>query len=122
MVLAVLRNMLLAVTLLAFFGGMTLQAMPPVSAAVGSGTAKMADNCPHMSPLQHQGGSTRSMPCKSMDPECVKQMGCLGIASLPLRQAALEGPFAYGKAAYWTPVLNRAGRSIEPELLPPISL
>jgi len=57
-----------------------------------------------------------------MDPECIKQMGCLGTPSLPLRLGTNFVPFAYGKVEYSTPAVLRAGRSIKPDLLPPIGL
>ena len=121
MLRAILHRVILAVTLLAFVGGMTLQLMPP-KAAFASGTAPMSGDCAHMAMPSPDAGSGHAMPCKGMDPECVKQMGCLGTPSLPLRLGVDVIPFAYGKVVYWTPAVARDGRSIKPDLFPPIGL
>jgi hypothetical protein len=70
----------------------------------------------------HDVGNGHTMPCKGMDPECVKQMGCLGTPSLPPRLGSSFVPFAYGKVGYWAPAILLDGRSIKPDLFPPIGL
>ena len=115
-----LRRVLVALTIIAFAGGMTLQLLPPKEALTASHTA--APDCSHMAAMQAKTGSAPAMPCKGMDPECVKQMGCLGTASLPLPQPATPIVFAYHKVAWWLPTSSPSGRSIEPALLPPIRL
>ncbi len=122
MLWADLYRLILAVTLLAFVGGMTLQLMPPKAAFAASGTAPVSGDCSHMTMPQPDVDSGHSMPCKGMEPECVKQMGCLGTPSLPLRLGADSVRFAYGKVAYWAPALFRDGWSIKPDLFPPITL
>ena len=108
-------------SVIAFVGGMTLQLMPPREALAVSHAA--APDCPHMTAMQAKDmDSAPAMPRKGMDPECVKQMGCLGTASLPLPQPMPAAVFAYSKIAYWLPASFPSGRSIEPALLPPIGL
>lgn len=120
MLRAVVHRLVVALTLLAFMGGMTLQLMPPQTAFAGTASA---GDCSHMT-MPPDAGSTRKAPGKggSNLPECIKQMGCLGTPSLPLRLGAEIVPFAYDKVVYWTPAINHDGRLIKPDLFPPIGL
>ncbi|SRR6266576_6849325 len=119
---AVLHRLLVVLTLLAFVGGMTLQLMPP-KVAFAASPMPAAGDCSHMTMPPDDGGSGQKAPCQGSDlPECIKQMGCLGTPSLPLRFSASFVPFAYGKVSYWAPAILGDGRSIEPDLLPPIGL
>ena len=122
MLWAVLHRVILAVTILAFVGGMTLQLMPPKAAFAASGTVSVSGDCSHMTMPPQDAGSAHAMPCKGIDAECVKQMGCLGTPSLPLRLGANIVRLAYGKVVYWAPAAVRDGRSIKPDLFPPIAL
>ena len=122
MLWAVLHRLIMAVTLVAFVGGMTLQLMPPQAAFAGN---VMADgDCAHMAMADDAGGgSTQKAPCKSNNlPECVKQMGCLGTPSLSLRAGVGFTPVAYQLVSYSTAAPIRDGRTIKPDLLPPIGL
>jgi hypothetical protein len=113
--------MVVALTLLAFVGGMTLQLMPP-KAAFAAPAQAMSD-CAHMMMPPNDAGTGQKAPCKGGDlPECIKQMGCVGTPSLPSRLGADIVPFAYDKVVYWSPAVVRDGRSIKPDLFPPIGL
>ena len=117
---SLLQRLAVALTLLAFVSGMTLQLMPPKSTLAAAPLPAMGD-CEHMvAPAKV--GSSHTMPCKGIDPECVKQMGCLGTASLPLPPRSPATFFSYRRVAYWLPAEVFAGRSIKPDLLPPIGL
>jgi hypothetical protein len=119
---AVFHRLVVALTLLAFIGGMTLQLMPPQTAFAASAMPSAGD-CAHMAKPPDDAGSTHKAPCHGSDlPECIKQMGCLGTPSLPLRLGAEIVPFAYDRVVYWAPAINRDGRSIKPDLFPPIGL
>src|SRR4051812_2144815 len=122
MLRVVLHRLILTVTLIAFIGGMTLQLMPPKAAFAASAAAPVAGDCAEMAMMAADQGAGHAMPCKGMDPECVKQMRCLGTPSLPLRLGDNVVNFAYGKVAYWTPATFRDGLSIKPDLFPPIGL
>ena len=117
---AVLHRLVVLFTAIAFVGGMSLQLMPPKEALASSHAA--APDCPHMAAMQAKTGSAPAMPCKGIDPECVKQMGCLGTANLPLPEPAPPVVLAYHKVAWWLPVSSPSSRSIKPALLPPIGL
>jgi hypothetical protein len=105
----------------AFIGGMTLQLMPPKAALAADVPPEMGD-CPQMAMQPADAGAGHKAPCKGMDRECVKQMGCLGTANLPLSPPSLAAVFSYHKVAYWLPTAIFAARSIKPDLLPPIRL
>lgn len=113
------HRLVVILSLVAFVGGMTLQLMPPKAAFAAPHGMPMGD-CPHMKMAAADDGSAN--PCKGMDPECVKQMGCLGTASLPLRPPSSPVFFAYSRIAYWVPAATIFGRTIKPDLLPPIGL
>ena len=122
MLRAVFHRLVVALTLLAFMGGMTLQLMPP-QAAFAASTMPSVGDCSHrMMPPDHTGTSDKAPSKGSNLPECIKQMGCLGTPSLPLRLGADVVPFAYDKVVYWSLAVLRDGRSIKPDLLPPIGL
>ena len=116
--LLILNRLLVTLTIFAFIGGMTMQATPSAAAPgmpVDSG-------CPHMAAHQRGTGEPQPVPRSGIDPDCVKQMGCLGTASLPLRREELLASAAYSKVTYCLSPAPRAGGSVEPELLPPIGV
>jgi hypothetical protein len=116
--LLLLRRLLVALTIVAFGGGMTIQAMPS-AAALGFPTSSQADAaCPHMA--THDPGTQKPLPTRGMDADCLKQMGCLGMASLPIRPGEPAAPVTYSKVIYSVPSTPRDGASVKPELLPPI--
>jgi hypothetical protein len=121
MLWAVFHRLVVALTLLAFVGGMTLQVLPP-KAAFAAGTMAVPGDCSHVAMPPADPGPAHKVPCKGMDPECIKQMGCLGTPSLPLRLGAAFVPIAYTIVAYWTRALSKDGRSIKPDVFPPIGL
>jgi hypothetical protein len=122
MLLALLHRLIVAVTLLAFVGGMTLQLMPPKAAFAAAKTTATQSDCQDMAMPPPLAVPSHTMPCNGIDPECVKQMGCLGTPSLPLRLGADFVSLTYATIAYWLPATCGDGRSIKPELLPPIGL
>ena len=116
--LAILRRVLVLVTIVAFAGGMTVQATPS-AAALGLSSSSEADTgCHHMA--THHPGKQSPMPTRGTDTDCVKQMGCLGTPSLPIRQGEPAIPVSYTRITYPLPSTLRVGGSVEPELLPPI--
>jgi hypothetical protein len=122
MLRAILHRLVVILTVIAFFDGVTLQLMPPKAAFASSTAAPVEHDCAHMAMPPPDAANGHTMPCKGMDPECVKQMGCIGTPALPLRLGGELVPFAHGKVAYWSPTVSRDGRSIKPLLLPPIGL
>lgn len=117
-----LHRLILTVTLIAFTGGMTLQLMPPKAAFAASEPAPVTGDCADMVMPPPPDASHGNTPCKGIDSECVKQLRCLGTPSLPLRTGGDFVHFTYDKVIYWTPASFRDGRSIKPDLFPPIGL
>ena len=115
---AILRRVLVLVTIVAFAAAMTVQATPS-AAALGLSSSSEADaGCPHMA--THHPGKQRPMPARGTDADCIKQMGCLGTASLPIREGEPALLVSYTRITYSVPSTPRVGGSVEPELLPPI--
>jgi len=124
MMSGILRRLVVALSLLAFVSGMTVQATPSAQ-ALGLGTTERSSKgdpeCPRMA-MGHDGDSTPApLPCKGVMLDCVKQMGCLGTPALPDRSALLGVPVAYSIVAYWAPGSALYGRDVEPHLFPPIA-
>jgi hypothetical protein len=124
MIAAVLRRLTVLLSVLAFFSGMTIQAVPS-AAALGLSKSEVGPKadpeCPRMA-MEHHGDSTpMPLPCKGIMLDCIKQMGCLGTPALPDRSAAVSVPVAYRIVAYWAPCPPLSGQDVEPDLFPPIA-
>lgn len=119
--LAVLYRLLIALTVVAFVGGMTVQAMPSAQTLNLAGSQTDPD-CPRMAMEHPDHGMPQPMPCKGVMPDCVKQMGCLGSVNLAARSDAPAAPVLFGVVAYWRTASFPSGRDVEPELFPPIDL
>lgn len=123
MVQRFLYQLWVVVTVLAFLGGTTLQAMPltglpEISVKPPTMTADMP--CDQMQNIAGANNSSDHMPCKGITPDCIKQMGCIGVSSLP-RAAAFATPVTYATVDYWAPLLRLDGLSHKPALFPPIA-
>ena len=121
----ILRGLLVAVTILAFLGGTTVQAMPLLTASgVPAGiAAKAGVPCGHMAGMGQSGSAIpgHDIPCKGITSDCVKQMGCIGVPSLPIRADVIAMPVSYVTITYWSPQPTLGGLSLEPDLFPPIA-
>ncbi len=119
-----LRRLVVALSVLAFVSGMTVQAVPSAEAlgmSAMAGDANADPECPRMA-MEHQSESVPvPLPCKGIMLDCVKQMGCLGTPALPDRSGTTSVPVAYSLVTYWAPCPALAGRDVEPDLFPPIA-
>ena len=115
-----LRRLLVALTIIPFVGGMTLQATPSAAALGLVGSSHVDTGCPNMA--AHLPAEQQPMPTRGTGADCMKQMGCLGTPSLPARSGEATVPFTYSRVTYSLPSTTRVGGSVEPELLPPIGL
>jgi hypothetical protein len=118
-----LHQLWVVVTVLAYLGGATLQAMPltdlsEVSVKPATMTADMP--CDQMNDMTAANGPSDHTPCKGITPDCIKQMGCIGVLSLP-HTAALATPVAYATVDYWAPLLRLGSLPHKPALFPPIA-
>ena len=124
MMSGILRRLVVALSLLAFVNGMTVQATPSAQAlglSMAERGAKADPECPRMAMDQPGDGIPVPLPCKGIMLDCVKQMGCLGTPALPDRSAALSVPIAYSVVVYRASCPALSGQSVEPDLLPPIA-
>src|SRR6266581_2481205 len=115
-----LRRLLVAVTVVAFVMGMTIQVTPSATLGLLGSSSHVDNGCPHMT--MHPSAEQKPMPARGMDTDCVKQMGCVGTPTLPIRSGETAVPFADSLVRYSLPSTQRAGGTVKPELLPPIGL
>jgi len=118
----ILRRLVVALSVLAFVSGMTVQAVPSAAALGRSAAAGIADpECPRMAMEHHSDRMPVPLPCKGIMLDCVKQMGCLGTPALPDRSGVVSAPVSYALVAYWAPCSALSGRDVAPDLFPPIA-
>jgi hypothetical protein len=121
MMSALLRRLVVALSVFAFVSGMTVQAVPSPRAlgmSAVAGDSKAGPECPRMTMEHHSKGVPVPLTCKGIMLDCV----CLGTPALPDRFAAVSVvPIAYSVVAYWAPSSALLGRNVEPDLFPPIA-
>ena len=88
----------------------TVQAIPRASVAA----PEMA-----MAGMDMSGASHRAPPCKGMTPACTDCLGC-ATAGLPATPVLVSAPIVWGELRYAPIIIALTGRTIRPELFPPI--
>jgi hypothetical protein len=96
---------------------MTLQTVPHASGMLSEllsepamSTAVMGMNdCDHP-----------AAPCTGMTPACIDSMGCVTVIGLPTIPLSAATPFDWGVPSYTAFDVALAGRTIRPEIFPPI--
>ena len=112
-------RLLLTLIVFAVSGWPTVQLAPT---AVPVAQAVMADMpCDMAMPMADTGHGAPMAPCKGLTPECIKQMGCVANAALPVRllDADAYAVFTFSPVTYWSGWSSMAGVAREPEPLPP---
>ncbi|SRR6266702_8301680 len=104
-----LRRISMLLLVGAFVSATILQV--PLSASAAGTEMTMPDR---------DGGNGNSMPCKSGAFDCQSDLGCIFLISLPAPQSAIAAILAWSSVVYDLPSSAVAGRSIEPDLGPPI--
>lgn len=107
---SVLRSIVLTLLLLTFVGG--------------SWVSAYAQPAPQPCPMAMEMGMkvdapAMPMPCEDGTPACTKRICCLIGTALPMSPPA-ETPVSFGMIQYLPTDAPQGGRSIEPELFPPI--
>lgn len=92
---------------------MTMQVVPHASAMPSDMSISMDGM--DMSNCDHPGA-----PCKGMTPACIDNMGCATIAALPATPLLTSAPLRWDVLSYRLVDAAMAGRTIRPELFPPI--
>src|SRR5258708_26393861 len=76
-----------------------------------------------MNGMMHElDGQGEKMPCKGMLPNCVTDIGCIFLVSLPAPDLTLVAMTAWSSVIYDNTSERSRGRTIKPPLGPPISL
>src|SRR5260221_9856059 len=81
-----------------------------------------AAQCPPSSIFTEMGGaaSGTAMPCDSKMLGCFTDIGCVWVVSLPARFDGAETEFRWSSIAFWSMTAARSGRSLKPDIGPPI--
>ena len=120
----VLKRFLVLTLAAAFFVGATVQLLPSGTALADAGvhSDKIA-GCDRpaaipLKPMADRDGPVMP-PAKPM-PNCIDHVGCLTVPALSTAPTALPMPFRWASVAYISGAASLVGRSVEPELSPPI--
>lgn len=74
--------------------------------------------------MMMQGNDTAShgkLPCNAITPDCVKRMVCVQMSALPERFVDSQASTAFATVAYRSRLLLLDGRTVEPDLSPPVA-
>ena len=112
-----LRQILALLIVTAYLGATVLQVAPVYAANAAMSSSSMNGM------MHEQAGQGDKMPCKGMPPNCVTDLGCIFLLSLP----AVPELNVFTRTTWLSVVYSGSsqllrGRSIKPALGPPISL
>jgi hypothetical protein len=112
-----LRQILALLIVIAYVGVTVFQVAPVYAANADMGRSSMNGM------MHEQAGQSDKMPCKGMLPNCVTDLGCIFLLSLP----AAPELNVFTRTAWLSVVYSGSsqflhGRTIEPALGPPIPL
>jgi hypothetical protein len=111
-----LRRILALLIVTAYVGATVLQVAPTYAANAEMSSSSMAG-------MMHEpGGQTDKMPCKGMLPNCVTDIGCIFLVSLPAPGLYFFTTTSWSSVIYDNAPEALGGRTIKPALGPPISL
>ena len=112
-----LSRILALLVVAAYIGATMLQAAPTYAAKPHMSSSPMAGM------IQHEpDGQTDKMPCKGMLPNCVTDIGCIFLVSLPAPGLNFFTTTSWSSVIYDNAPEALGGRTIKPALGPPISL
>ena len=110
-----LLRRILALLIVTAYVGATVQAAPAYAAHADM-------NHSSMNGMMHEHDSPGDkMPCKGMLPNCVTDIGCIFLVSLPAPDLTLVAMTAWSSVIYDNTSEGSRGRTIKPALGPPIS-
>ena len=111
-----LRRIFALLIVTAYVGATVLQAAPTYAANAGMSHSSMNG-------MMHEPDSPGDkMPCKGMLPNCVTDIGCIFLVSLPAPDLTPVAMTAWSSVIYDNTSEGSRGRTIKPALGPPISL
>ena len=116
MLVNLLRRILTLLIVTAYLGATTLQVAPTYAANADMSGSTMASMMPEPD------GQTDKMPCKGMLPNCMTDIGCIFLVSVPTSNLTLFTTTTWSPVIYDNASDALPGRTIKPALGPPISL
>jgi hypothetical protein len=116
MLVKLLRRIFALLIVTAYIGATMLQVAPSHAASADMSSSSMNGM------MHEQDGQGDKMPCKGMLPNCVTDIGCIFLVSLPAPNLAFVTMTAWSSVIYDNASEGLAGRTIKPALGPPISL
>jgi hypothetical protein len=115
MLVNLLRRILALLIVTAYAGAAMLQVAPTFATDAGMSSS--------MAGMMHeQDGQNDKMPCKGMLPNCMTDIGCIFLVSVPTSNLALFTTTTWSPVIYDSAYEALPGRTIKPALGPPISL
>ena len=111
-----LRRILVLLIVTAYVGATVFQVAPVFAASAETGSAAMNGM------MHEQDGQGDKMPCKGMLPNCVTDIGCIFLVSVPTPDLTLVTTTTWSSVIYDNASDALRGRTIKPALGPPISL
>ena len=111
-----LRQILTLLIVTAYLGATVFQVAPVYAASADMSSGSMNGM------MHEQHGQGEKMPCKGMLPNCVTDIGCIFLVSLPTPNVALFTVTAWSSVIYDNAPEALPGRTIKPALGPPIFL
>jgi hypothetical protein len=116
MPMKLLRRILALLIVTAYVGATVFQATPVFAA--GTDVSRSS-----MNGMMHEhDGQGDKMPCKGMLPNCVTDLGCIFLVSVPTPDLNLFTVTTWSSVIYDNASEALRGRTIKPALGPPISL
>jgi hypothetical protein len=110
-----LRRILALLIVTAYVGATVMQVAPTYAANADSGSS--------IAGMMHEpDGQTDKMPCKGMLPNCMTDIGCIFLVSVPTSNLTLFTTTTWSPVIYDNASNALPGRTIKPALGPPISL
>jgi hypothetical protein len=116
MLVKLLRRILALLIVTAYVGATMLQVAPTYAA-----NADMSSSSINGIMHEHDGSGDK-MPCKGMLPNCVTDIGCIFLVSVPTPNLTLFTTTTWSSVTYDNVSEALRGRTIKPALGPPISL
>ena len=111
-----LRRFIALLIVTAYVGATVFQVAPVFAASAATGSAAMHGM------MHEEPGHGDKMPCKGMLPDCITDIGCIFLVSVPTPDLNLFTTTTWSSVIYHNASEALRGRSIKPALGPPISL
>ena len=111
-----LRRIFALLIVTAYVGATVFQVAPTYAANADMSSATMNGM------MHEHNGQSEKMPCKGMLPNCVTDIGCIFLVSLPTPDLTLVAMTTWSSVIYDNTSEGSRGRTIKPALGPPISL